>query len=202
MGVESFSEKSDGSTISELSNLPSLGFPESIVSQLLVSNFTPPRYVADLACGLGTASIFFAKKWECKVIGIDICQEFILEAHKRSMAAGVSQCATYILADLRLGIPLKMKLFDLVIASAVGGIFDSLNLLLSQIEISAPIDAPKVLWVESISHNGQAGQIATRSGWEIENKINQERDVYIVNKGRTYTKVTTRVLLCAKTSTS
>jgi len=83
--------------------------------------------VLDVACGIGTSSVFFAKKFECAVTGIDFSEKNINSAKKTSLEQG-----THLLTDFRVGdaeqFDFKNNLFDTITCECSFCLFpDKLN---------------------------------------------------------------------------
>ena len=71
----------------------------------------------DVGCGSGRASIPFAKNG-LKVSGLDISEQRILRAKKKSEKLGLTNCVDYIVGDSE-NLPFKKNSFDAVIAFGV-----------------------------------------------------------------------------------
>ncbi len=70
--------------------------------------------ILDVACGIGTSAVFFAKEFGCCVTGLDLAEQNVEEARKISSRTGVSH-----LVDFRIGdaerIDFEDQVFDCVI---------------------------------------------------------------------------------------
>jgi ubiquinone/menaquinone biosynthesis C-methylase UbiE len=82
-----------------------------------VSYLTENSYVLDLACGTGTTSFYLAKKFNCKVTGIDISPSLIEVANKELGKFGNKQKVDFKVADA-FKMPFPDNTFDFVIAQA------------------------------------------------------------------------------------
>jgi ubiquinone/menaquinone biosynthesis C-methylase UbiE len=76
------------------------------------------KRVLDIACGKGTTSILIAKKFGCKVTGIDISPELIEEAKFLARKSKVQQLLEFKVADAT-SLPFKDNEFDVTIAQAM-----------------------------------------------------------------------------------
>ena len=80
---------------------------------------TAETRVLDLACGKGPAAVSFAKKFGCKVLGIDITPEFISIAKAKGVEYGVSELCEF-RVDNVVEAAESLKDYDLVIWGAAG----------------------------------------------------------------------------------
>lgn len=76
------------------------------------------KNVLDIACGKGTTSILIAKKFGCKVTGIDICPELIEEAKLLARKSKVDHLIEFKVVDAEL-LPFNDNEFDVTIAQAM-----------------------------------------------------------------------------------
>lgn len=76
------------------------------------------KRVLDIACGKGTTSILIAKKFGCKVIGVDISPELIEEARFLARKSKVGHLLEFKIADATL-LPFNDNEFDVAIAQAM-----------------------------------------------------------------------------------
>lgn len=81
-------------------------------------NLDKNKKVLDIACGKGTTSILIAKKFGCKVIGIDICPDLIEQAKKISKRNKVGNLIDFQVADATQ-LPFNDNEFDISIAQAM-----------------------------------------------------------------------------------
>jgi ubiquinone/menaquinone biosynthesis C-methylase UbiE len=76
------------------------------------------KRVLDIACGKGTTSILIAKKFGCKVVGIDISPELIEEAKFLARKSKVGHLLEFKVADA-ISLPFNDDEFDVTIAQAM-----------------------------------------------------------------------------------
>ncbi len=69
--------------------------------------------VLDVGCGLGGPSRMLADRFNCKVTGIDICNEYIRTAQKLSEITGLADKTEFIQADAT-DLPFEKGTFDIV----------------------------------------------------------------------------------------
>jgi len=71
--------------------------------------------VLDLACGNGETAIFLAKKYNCKVVGIDLAEKNVREAISKARSAGVNDLTEFVTGDAE-NLSFEDNCFDFVIA--------------------------------------------------------------------------------------
>lgn len=76
------------------------------------------KRVLDIACGKGTTSILIAKRFGCKIVGIDICPDLIKEAKKLAKRNRVDHLVEFQVADATQ-LPFNDNEFDVIIAQAM-----------------------------------------------------------------------------------
>ncbi len=67
----------------------------------------------DIGCGLGGASRMLADRFNCKVTGIDLSEEYITTAQKLSQLVGLADKTKFIKSDA-LNLPFENSSFDVV----------------------------------------------------------------------------------------
>jgi len=75
-------------------------------------------YVLDVGCGVGKTSWYLAKKFGCRVIGIDLSEKMLEWARKRTKDCGLEDKIEFIKADATK-MPFKKNTFDAVIVQSV-----------------------------------------------------------------------------------
>ncbi|AHM57210.1 hypothetical protein EAL2_c19290 [Peptoclostridium acidaminophilum DSM 3953] len=75
-------------------------------------------YVLDVGCGVGMSACYLAKKYGCKVIGIDISEKMIKKATDRAKRMGLDEIVKFMVADAQ-NLPFEEGLFDAVISESV-----------------------------------------------------------------------------------
>ena len=94
-------------------------------------NLNEDSHVLDLACGVGTTSLFLAKKFNCKVTGIDI-SENLIECAKTNLAkTGQGLKVTFQAADA-FSLPFSDETFDCIISQAFFILVDNKELALKE----------------------------------------------------------------------
>jgi len=98
-----------------------LRLTEELASLLSLS---PATTVLDVASGKGTTAFFLAEKFRCRVIGIDLSEQNILDATTEAAARGLSDLATFRLADAE-GLPFDAGVFDAIVCECAFCTFPS-----------------------------------------------------------------------------
>jgi arsenite methyltransferase len=75
---------------------------------------SPGKQVLDIACGHGTSAIHLAKRFGCRVLGIDYSDELIHRADERATSEGVSHLVSFEQGDAEY-LPFPDAAFDAVI---------------------------------------------------------------------------------------
>jgi ubiquinone/menaquinone biosynthesis C-methylase UbiE len=76
------------------------------------------KTVLDVACGKGLSSIALAKKYGCKVVGVDILEKSIDKALSSARKAGVDHLVTFKVANAQK-LPFPSNRFDATLAQAM-----------------------------------------------------------------------------------
>ncbi len=76
------------------------------------------REVLIAGCGIGVSSAYIAKKYHCRVVGIDISEKMIEWSHLRAQREQVESCAEFRAADIQ-DLPFETDRFDAVIVESV-----------------------------------------------------------------------------------
>jgi cyclopropane fatty-acyl-phospholipid synthase-like methyltransferase len=83
-------------------------------------NISPGDHVLEVASGSGGPAIYLAKKFKCRITGIDINQEGIKTANQQALAAGINN-AGFQAVNVDQGLPFGTESFDAVMC------IDSMN---------------------------------------------------------------------------
>jgi ubiquinone/menaquinone biosynthesis C-methylase UbiE len=75
----------------------------------------------DLGCGKGALGIAVAKELGYRVLGVDLCQDFLRDAAQRAMELGVSDLCEFVHRDLR-DVLQEGDEFDVVVLASLGGV--------------------------------------------------------------------------------
>ncbi|UCC75736.1 MAG: methyltransferase domain-containing protein, partial [Anaerolineales bacterium] len=75
-------------------------------------------YVLDVGCGVGMTPVYLARELGCRVVGVDIRESMIEQAHDRARREGVEQQVEFRVADAR-ELPFDDAVFDVVMGESV-----------------------------------------------------------------------------------
>ena len=75
-------------------------------------------YILDVGCGAGVTPSFIAKKYSCRVVGVDISEGMIQKSKERAGREGVADRVEFRVADAQ-DLPFEDDLFDAVITESV-----------------------------------------------------------------------------------
>jgi arsenite methyltransferase len=75
-------------------------------------------YVLDVGCGVGATACYLAKRFGCRVIGVDIRESMIVRSKERAQKEGVGNLVEFKVADVQ-NLPFEGALFDAVICESV-----------------------------------------------------------------------------------
>jgi arsenite methyltransferase len=78
------------------------------------------QQVLDVGCGIGVGPAHIAKKYDCRVVGVDISDKMIEWARQRARQEGVEAKVEFQTADV-LELPFEADRFDVVISESVLG---------------------------------------------------------------------------------
>lgn len=76
------------------------------------------KYVLDVGCGVGATPCYLAKRYGCRVVGVDISERMIDRSNERAKREGVENRVKFRLADAQ-NLPFEDALFDVVIGESV-----------------------------------------------------------------------------------
>lgn len=83
-------------------------------------NLAPGNHVLEIASGSGGPALYLAKKFECRITGIDINEEGVKTANQAALDANISNVSFH-LADVNRRLPFDDETFDAVMCT------DSMN---------------------------------------------------------------------------
>jgi ubiquinone/menaquinone biosynthesis C-methylase UbiE len=81
-------------------------------------NIGEGKYVLDVGCGAGVTPCFIAKRYGCRVVGVDISEGMVERSNERAQREGVADRVEFRVADAQ-EIPFDDGLFDAVITESV-----------------------------------------------------------------------------------
>lgn len=75
------------------------------------------KYVLDVGCGVGATPCFIAKKYGCRVVGVDILPAMVERSKERAKREGIIDQVEFRVADAQ-ALPFDDELFDAVITES------------------------------------------------------------------------------------
>ena len=112
--------------------------------------------VLDVSSGRGTQAIYYAATFGVTVTGLDISEEMVKTATKRSIENGISEKVKFVLGDSQ-NLPFDDNSFDVVINECAVGIPDDsqkvLNEMLRVVKPNGSVAIHESTWKKSISEN-------------------------------------------------
>ena len=76
------------------------------------------KYVLDVGCGVGVTPCFIAKRYGCRVVGVDISKGMVERSKERAQKEGVTDRVEFRVADAQ-ELPFEDDLFDAIITESV-----------------------------------------------------------------------------------
>ena len=86
-------------------------------------HITRDKYVLVVGCGVGVTPCYLAKKYVCKVVGIDLSAKMVDRSKERAKRAGVDDKIDFRVADAQ-NLPFDDGTFDVVICESVNAFID------------------------------------------------------------------------------
>ncbi|MFQ6058324.1 MAG: class I SAM-dependent methyltransferase [Anaerolineae bacterium] len=75
-------------------------------------------HVLDVGCGAGATACYLAKKYGCRVMGVDLLESMVARSKERAQREGVAHRVEFRVADAQ-NLPFAEALFDVVIGESV-----------------------------------------------------------------------------------
>ena len=75
-------------------------------------------YVLDIGCGAGVTPSFMARKYACRVVGVDILEGMVQKSKERAEREGITDLVEFRVVDAQ-DLPFEDNLFDAVITESV-----------------------------------------------------------------------------------
>jgi ubiquinone/menaquinone biosynthesis C-methylase UbiE len=85
---------------------------------LALCHFQDAREVLNVGCGIGVGPAYIAKRYDCRVVGVDISEKMLAWAQRRAAEEGVADRVEFRTADV-LALPFPAERFDAVICESV-----------------------------------------------------------------------------------
>jgi len=95
-----------------------VGGLEATEALIELSHIGEGNYVLDLGCGAGVTPCFIAKRYGCRVVGVDISERMVERSKERAKREKVADRAEFRVADAQ-DLPFEDDVFDAVITESV-----------------------------------------------------------------------------------
>jgi len=81
------------------------------------------EHVLDIGCGSGRTACYIARKYGCKVVGVDLLQGMVNRSNERARREGVRDRVEFRLGDAQ-ELPFANELFDVVVGEFITGLLE------------------------------------------------------------------------------
>jgi len=152
--------------------------------------------VLDVSSGRGTQAIYYAKTFGVNVTGLDISEEMVKTATKRSIDSGINDKVKFILGDSQ-SLPFADNTFDVVINECAVGIPDDsqqvLNEMLRGVKPQGVVAIHESTWRKSLTQNHK-NEISERYGtspleyWEWIDMLKKAGAINIISEFEQWSK--------------
>jgi len=95
-----------------------IGGLESTDAILERCHISEDAYILDVGCGAGVTPCYIAKKYHCRIVGVDIIEKMVERSFERAQREGVADKVEFRVADAQ-DLPFDDDLFDAVITESV-----------------------------------------------------------------------------------
>ena len=95
-----------------------LGGLEATEEMAALCRIDSGKYVLDVGCGAGTTPCFLAKRYGCRIVGVDISERMVERSREKARREGVADRVEFRVADAQ-DLPFEDDLFDAVITESV-----------------------------------------------------------------------------------
>lgn len=195
-------KKSSQKEISELENLyfdlqAEMGFTKHMgglkaTRELIeLCHTNKDKYVLDVGCGVGMTACYIAKKYGCRVVGVDISEEMITRSNGRAKRKDVEGRIEFQVADAQ-NLPFEDALFDVVVSESVTAFPEDKQSAINQyVRVTKPggyIGLNETTWIKAMPPNEiveylfrTAGGVKpeTPNGWKELLKSSGLRDIVV-----------------------
>jgi len=134
-------------------------------------------YLLEIGCGVGATACYLAKKYGCRVVGVDLRESMIARSNERAQKEGVADHVEFRVADAQ-DLPFEDARFDVVISESVLTFIKDKQRVVSECaRVTKPggyvglneelwIETPPVSMVEHVRHIWDIKpDIPTFEGW-------------------------------------
>jgi len=104
--------------LAELGMTRHLGDLEATKELVELCHIDSGKYILDVGCGIGRTPCYLARKYACRVVGVDVSEKMIAWATQRARSEGVKDRTEFRVADAQ-DLPFEDGSFDVVINESV-----------------------------------------------------------------------------------
>lgn len=133
-------------------------------------------YVLDVGCGVGATPIYLAKRYGCRVVGVDITAKMIARSNERLRGTGLGSKVEFRVADAQ-DLPFEDATFDAVMAESVLAFIDDRQATLREwMRVTKPggyVGFTEATWtktppkyLDEYMYRTTAGQVEVAEVWE------------------------------------
>jgi len=97
----------------------------------------PGRTVLDVGSGPGLSACYLARRYDCRVTGVDSSEKMVLAAQRRARRQGLRSRVTFQVADA-CALPFVDNTFDIVLAECVTTMLDTERALREMLRVTRP----------------------------------------------------------------
>jgi SAM-dependent methyltransferase len=106
-----------------------LGATEELLQMVHIDS---AEEMLDVGCGVGLTPVYVAKRFNCRVVGVDIFDRMVQRSQERAQREGVQGRTTFRVADVR-ELPFDTGRFDAVICESVLAMIEEQNRALGEL---------------------------------------------------------------------
>jgi SAM-dependent methyltransferase len=110
------------------------------------------KHVLVVGCGVGVTPCYLARRYDCRLIGVDLSQEMVERSRERAKRKGVAETVEFQVADAR-DLPFEDNTFDAVVCESVNAfIGDKARALGEYVRVTKPggyVGFNEVTWLET-----------------------------------------------------
>ncbi len=135
------------------------------------------KYVLVVGCGVGITPCYLAKRYGCRVVGVDLSERMIERSNERAKKEGVEDRVEFRVADAQ-NLPFEDALFDVVICESVNAFVENKQSAASEyVRVITPggyaglnectwIKAPPPRLAEYLSRTLGGAEFLPSDGWK------------------------------------
>lgn len=150
---------------------PHMGGFEATEELIELCHINKDKYVLDVGCGVGITPCYIAKKYGCRVVGVDISEKMINWANKMVRRKGVEDRVELRVADAQ-NLPFEDNLFGAVICeSIIAFVEDKQKAVSEYVRVTKPggyIGLNEATWLRASPPTELVGYISRITGAKLD----------------------------------